>query len=540
MTVLWLVLLGCPADSVDTAVLPEPEAMEPGMALTRLSLDLRGRRPTVEELAAVRSDPGLLGGFAQSFADDPAFGERLIEWYATVYKTRADQFIPGINGSASSYTTPDRLAFARGIGEEPLRILARIGTADLAYTQAVVGDWTVVNDAILDVAENLEVSPDDTGVDWHVAAYTDLRPPVGVLASNGMWWRYTSTEQNHNRGRAAAVLQTLLCDERFDQPVVFATDLEELDALDDLVQDEPACISCHVVLDPVGSYLFGFRRLHVESGTEALYYFPEREGYWTSGLEVPPSYYGSAADEGLSDLGARIASDPRFVSCAVEQAWGFLHGEAAETDQIEALSAHRQTFLDAGLTLDALYVDIATDPSHLSQDETVAGTVPPKRLSPEQMASAVHALTGYAWTTSGVPVMHNDELGYRVLAGGMDGAIVTQAASDHTAAQALVLQRLSELGAANVVEEEAALDRDARRLFTEVDSLDAVPDDAALQAQIIALGLVVLGQQWTAEDDAVTELVALHQALTAVEDDPAQVWRAVLTALLRHPDFVHY
>lgn len=537
---IWLLLLACGTEEVQDTGLVGPEPMEPGAALARLSLDLRGVRPSTEELAAVRADPTLLDSYAAAYVDDPRFGERLVDWYATVYKTTADRFIPGIDHTAAIWDPIDRVHFARGLGEEPLRVIARVGTQDLPFTEAVVGDWTVVNDTVLDVADNIELSEEDTGGDWHLAYYTDLRPPTGVLATNGMWWRYTSTAHNFNRGRAAAVVTTLLCEERFDQPVVFANDLEDLSSLDKLVEQEPACVACHVVIDPIGAYLYGFYRKHTESGTEAMYYFPEREDYWTRDLDIPPSYYGSSEDENLADLGRRIADDPRFVSCAVEHAWGFLHDQSPEIEQLEELSEHREAFIDDGLTLGALYTSIATRDNYLSQDESDGqDTVPPKRLSPKQMASVVEQFTGYDWSHEGLDMMTNDEYGMRVLAGGMDGAIVTEPASDHSVTQLLVMQRLAELGSAKVVTDELALPASERTLFTEVADLEAEPTAAELEAQLQRLMLLMLGQEVASGDAELEALAQLHGALSE-QDGSAEAWRGIVSALLRHPDFVQY
>ena len=56
------------------------------------------------------------------------------------------------------------------------------------------------------------------------ARYTDGRPAAGVLATNGLWWRYTTTDSNMNRTRAAAISRLLLCEDFMARPVSFAGD----------------------------------------------------------------------------------------------------------------------------------------------------------------------------------------------------------------------------------------------------------------------------------------------------------------------------
>ena len=44
-----------------------------------------------------------------------------------------------------------------------------------------------------------------------MARYQDGRPAAGVLATNGLWWRYRSTASNANRKRANQASRILLC-----------------------------------------------------------------------------------------------------------------------------------------------------------------------------------------------------------------------------------------------------------------------------------------------------------------------------------------
>lgn len=137
-------------------------------------------------------------------------------------------------------------------------------------------------------------------------------------------------------------------------------------------------------------------------------------------------------------------------------------------------------------------------------------------------------------------MLANDTWGVRVLAGGMDGIIVTQAATDHSTSEQLVVERLAQAASTTAVDREAALSSGERILFREVEDLGATPTTDALEAQIIALVLRVHSRRLAADDEEIQALVELYGALEAETGAPDQAWALLLSALLRHPDFLQY
>ena len=131
----------------------------------------------------------------------------------------------------------------------------------------------------------------------------------------------------------------------------------------------------------------------------------------------------------------------------------------------------------------------------------------------------------------------NDDRGYRVLAGGVDGLLLTEPQASPGLPWSLVVQRTAQAIADLAVRYEleeglppvvfAGLDPDAR------------PGDAAFDAG--------LDRQWwrmtaTELGDADRQALAeLWQSVyTSAGDDPAQAWRSVLSVILRDPLFVTY
>jgi hypothetical protein len=158
----------------------------------------------------------------------------------------------------------------------------------------------------------------------------------------------------------------------------------------------------------------------------------------------------------------------------------------------------------------------------------------------DQRVSAIEALTGFRWHWQGNDMLDVDDGGVRVLAGGVDGLIATEASVEPSTTSVLVQERLAEAAAQFAVAEEAKLATEARTLFAEIDLDDSAPDDTALHAQIVALLLRAHGRRHGADSDDVQTLAVLWRELVEAGGAPGEAWADVLSAILRHPDFVTY
>lgn len=534
-----ILLLACVVEPPPVDAQDAPDPLPDAVLLRRASLDLRGRPPSTEDLYRLEDDPALLSALLDDYAADPEFGKRLMDRYALTYRTRADRFVVGVNGDYDLMTdSASVMAFTAAVGQEPLRLLKRIADDDRPYTELVTADWTMSTQRLVDSwpLEALE-EPDDEG--WMMTRYTDGRPVAGALVTNGMWWRYTSTTENRNRGRAESIARIFLCDGRFSATIDF--DLALADAttndLQDRVFTDGNCTSCHVILEPLASYLWGFWRNHPESFSEAAWYYPGRELLWQQYGAPAPGYYGQPG-ESLYDLGQQIAADPRLSDCAVEQGFTGLLGRAPGPSDSLALIEHREAFITDGLMLRSLYRSLVDNPLYRSADPDVEGTTPVRLMSPSMVASQLEALTGFVWTWEGGEMMASDVSGLRLLAGGADGLIAQTEATDYSLTITLVHQRIAEAAASYAVDQEAGLPVEERTLFVEVDDLDDEPSDAVLRAQIDHLSLAALSR--LPSDDERDSLAELWGDLHALTDDPTQSWAMVLSAVFRHPDFFEY
>ena len=186
-------------------------------------------------------------------------------------------------------------------------------------------------------------------------------------------------------------------------------------------------------------------------------------------------------------------------------------------------------------------------------DLSQAGAVARKMLSAGMMATVMEDLTGFRWTTdldalysSGgecpeglcrgqTDLMTSDLVGFRSMAGGMDGYRVTSPTHTDTPTRQLVVARYAAEAAGFAVRN----DFDGNpRLLTEVSS-DTIDEDA-IRAQLVQLHLRILGEDVADDSEAVSQTYTLFAAGRANGGDAASGWRVVLTALLQSPDVLFY
>jgi hypothetical protein len=501
--------------------------------LNRASVDVRGRRPTEAEIAAVEADPAALPELFDAFVTDPAFALRLIPLYNEIFRTKTDHFLVSLDNDVAFLDPDYALAFRHSVGEEPERLVWYIAENDLPWTDIVLADYTLADDRMF---EHLPLTDLDGGQGWRRARYVDDRPVGGMLVTNGMWWRYTSTFENANRGRAQAVARSLLCDDRFEAAVSFAGATA---SLDERTQSDPTCVSCHASLDPLAAYFWGFMLRNQEAWLEAIQYNAAFESGWEQETGIGPGYYG-APGVSLAGLGAQIAADPRFVNCAVETGMRLFVGDTFNTESAPDFGTHREAFLAGGLTLRSLYRSLLDDPRYRQAERDDDPATAPRLMRVDQRVSAIEALTGYRWAWQGNDMLDVDDGGVRVLAGGVDGLIATEPSVEPSTTSVLVQERLAEAAAQYAVVQEAERVAAERTLFREIDLDDDAPADTALDAQIVALLLSAHGRRHAADDEEVQSLAQLWRELVEAGGAPREAWADLLSGILRHPDFVTY
>lgn len=529
LPLLALALVACQPDA-DEVVEAWPE-MDGREALIRASLDLRGVRPSIEEYLELEADPVALDDLIEGYLQDDRFGDRMADLYAEVLLTRTETWSVGPEAYGLGITGPE---FTNSVGDEVPQMVGHVARTDRPWTDMVRGNWTMANETLAAMW-----SLDYTGPGWQPAAYTDARPGAGALSTNSLWWRYGSTTSNANRKRANTVSRIFLCQDYLHRPIAFDRNVNLLDegAVEDALRTNAGCVNCHAALDPLAGYFYGFWYYNDQLVTEVTKYHPERELLWrTYGLE--PGYYGEPG-YGLDELGYQLASDNRYVTCAVETVASQLLRREVSLDDDHRLLEHREAFIEGGLTLRALARSVVTSPEYRagSTDDPLA--VPRKLVTADLLHDQIEGLTGFRWTTGGgLDLLQSERVGFRTLAGGADGVFVTQSATRPNATLVLVHARLAEAAADYVVRND--LGSDSPRLLARATG-DETPDDTdALVAQIQDLHWRIFGTRVAADGPEVEANLGLWRDLYDIDNDAVNAWTGLVTALLRDPDILLY
>jgi hypothetical protein len=524
-----LLLTGCrdtePAQLEDTSVPIAGDSslvsLDSPRLLRRVSLDLRGVLPSVEELDAVEADPSLVRTYAAEWLEDPRFEERMVSMLATQWHTLID--VMEVEYFDFQLDSIQEYEFERSSGEEPLRLMARIAAEDRSWSEIVTADTTVANELLGEIWP-LDYPEGEQG--WQEVRWTDGRPAAGVLVSNGLWWRYTTNSFNQNRSRAAAIFRLLVCEDYLSRPVSFG-DLDSSSEQDqsEMVLSNPFCLACHSAIEPVAASLFGFWVARQYSAIEMVSYHAEREPMGPEMAGVEPSWFGRPV-YGLEDMGQAIARDPRFEQCATEtmaRAMWKRRPEVSDQDEMNKLHA---AFMDADMRIGPLLLAIIDGPIYqagaLTEDaeESLQSEMTLRMLSPDQMASVASDLSGFEWIYNGFEQLRNDSQGFRVMAGGVDGENVTHPQRDPSLTWALVAQRLSQATA-----EYAA------------DAWQSRPGDEDFRTELAELHWHLLALRPT--ESELQELEDLWLAVDAI-DGSEDAWQATLSALLQDPWFLTY
>ena len=540
-----VILLGCrdavpdPVEPPSDEVILGLEEMSAPRLLRRTSLDLRGVLPSLEELERVEADPDALLLLQEEILADSRFEERLVQIFAQRWHTTVDEF----HGQYYDYflDSDEEYAFERAVGEEPLRLMARVVAGDRPWSEVVLAEYSMANQLLASIWP-MEGYPEE-GEGWHEVHYTDGRPNVGVLASNGLWWRYFTTFFNQNRSRAAAISKLLLCEDLLSRPISFSddTNLLESDDVTGMVLSEPTCQGCHVTIEPLASMLFGFWWIDDYSAPEMDTYHPEREVLGSRELNVEPNYFGKPI-AGFGELGYAISSDDRFSRCAVTSMAESLWHRPVGLGDFASLDLTHRRFVDGGMQVKDLILELVRSTEFRSGSTNEEATIEIQEqvrtariLDTSLLRSMAADLSGFVWESEGFDMLDNDDWGYRILGVGVDGEYVGVLQSDPSLTWVLVLRRWAQALSAEVVAHDII--QGARpAVLLEVNPA-SVPGDTDFETALDSVFFRLMGVRMTTERQAGLE--ALWLELSAVAG-PEAAWQGVLGVLLQDPDFVVY
>lgn len=535
---------------------PPPVVLEPTEHLTRISMALRGVRPSPEHLQRVADDPDALPELVDEYLDDPRFGAIVRDLHNDDLLVLVD-FALYPAGFIPKDTVADLDAYRinRSVTEAPLRLIEHVVVEDRPYTEIVTADYTLADGAS---AAIWGIPYDGDGQSWELTQWQDERDHAGILSDPWLFQRYSSTLENANRGRANAISRALLCYDFLsrDIEVDASVDLADPEAVADAVVDNPACASCHQTLDPLASFFGDWVPLYVPSEVDYPFDSYVPGVFDSSGVPLrDPGYFGQAGD-GLGELGQHIANDPRFSLCAAQRFYAYFHQVDHAEVPLEVAARLQGVLTDSGMSAKALARAIVLDDefriSHLPEPDATElepderDPVGIKKARPVQLALLFEDLTGFSWRTdltefdlAPIDLMADSFLGYNVLLGGIDSLFVTRPSHTYSATASLVLRNLAREAAHQVVDTDLANpDPSSRHLLTQVSVTDT--DETVVREQLAALHLRILARDEEPDGPAVDETYALFQAALEHSGDVARAWKVTLTALLQDVEIAYY
>ncbi|MFN0250636.1 MAG: DUF1585 domain-containing protein [Kofleriaceae bacterium] len=541
-----------PPPGNDAGVTPSPTAvyLTPAQHLTRASLALRGVRPSVEDLQAVDTDPQALGDIVDRYLDTPEFGATIREMHneALMLRVELAQFtFPG----TATFTGHTAFEVNDSVFSEPLRLIEDIVMTDQPYTKVVTADYTMSN------ATNAQIwgySRTGAPAAWTRTPFPDARGAAGVLGIEAIYHRHESAGFNYNRGRANLISSAFLCHDYAHADIVIDTsvDLSDPEVVANAVVENSSCAGCHQTLDPLASYLFPFRsRQPINQLSQGTVDYPiggyrvPQETQWRTTNKRPPMFFGTAADK-LPGLGQAIAADPRFAKCTATRFASYLT-QVPTGDLDGRWIAHLQATLeDNNFGAKRLVKEIVmSDQFRLLTDTEEAraeDVVGMQKLRPAQLSRMIRDATGFQWTTPNTARIRNldygqpdlldsDLIGFKVLAGGVDGFFVTTPVHTTTTTSSLVAKALASSAADFVVERDATVAAADRTLF--VKAAIGATDEAVIRDQLAHLHARLYGELVDAASVEVDETFALFTAAkAAANNNQRRAWKLTLVGML--------
>ncbi len=576
--VLFLFALACgDGDPVPVAVPAGPVQLTPAERLVRVSMAVRGVRPSVAELDRMAADPDAIEEIVDEYLDSPEFLQTVKDLHAELYHVRVDTqtALPALGPMAAFPGS----VILNATMEEPLELVAHIVGNDRPYTEILTADYAVADAALATI---YGLAHDPAGPAWQETRHVDGREHAGLLSVSEIFRRHASAGNNFERHRANFVAAAFLCEDFASREVTISVDLDLSDpiAVADALSTDPACVACHKALDPLASAFWGYKQ-HLDprpielAMTDGCHIPPEDEipgeespfdqrledycypvRFYTPTLETmyrdfalpEPGYYGTPF-RGLAELGSLMADDPRFHQCSVRHFVGWLRQVDESSVPFDEIAERTAEFAASGFSAKALVKSIVLADSYATVAAAESGgTVPMQVVRPEQYARTIEQLTGFQWLAAPaaaacapscveqVDLARSDDYGFRSLAGGIDGEATLRPTHQPTPTRLLAMARHAEEAAGYAVSQELVAGAE-RRLFAAV-TLDTT-EESAVRQEIASLHARVLGLAVATDSPDVDEMYTLFSSALA-RGDTVTAWSLVVSTLLRDPRMLFY
>ena len=416
---------------------------------------------------------------------------------------------------------------------------------------------------------------------------TGFYPHAGVLSTFQYLSRYPTTETNRNRLRARMYYQHFLGIDVLELASRGSDAAAATAAFEIPTMQAAECVVCHQTLDPVAGLFQDYWRFDANFSI----YGRRHEGWFAD--MFPAGFEGTALPEedrwrALQWLGEQTAHDPRFARTMAGHAYQLLTGRQPPRPPGDLTDPHAsarvrswqamqcevsriaERFADTGYNFKQLLKDwILSDfyradglANPITEDRAAqlaeVGVV--RLLSPEQLERKIAAIFGQRWGRL------QDQTA--LLYGGIDSKEVTERATSPSGAMGAIQRTMANDVACKNVALDFSRPPSERRLFPTLEPA-VVPGvtaeaDAEIRDAMVHLHEQILGLETLPTDPAIDltfdllksvvddaaaqdhvepqETWSCRQNLEAPVPDPhytVRGWRAVVTYLLRQPEFLY-
>ena len=464
--------------------------------LRNATVQLAGRLPTDAEITQVVNDGEA--GFTTVIAsvmNEDEFYVRLTEIFNDVFLTdkylRVNQFngalnlldrndYPNKNWYDAAYPNLDRdivenipqdiidddnrgcaNIFANdAVAREGLELINYIVRNNRPITELVTADYTMVNwysqkvyDAVLTnpEAQFTELSDEEAPCEAYYSGYSDATvrydpydfkpakitgiPHAGIMTSAMFLNRFPTTDTNRNRHRSYVVYDKFLNTDILDIEGSRPEDSIDITSANPTL-DNPACKTCHTVMDPVASTF-----QHWDSRGRRILSTSDSSSWSSNGIK-PAGLAGEVLPDDINFenmlqwLGEKIVNDPRYMRAITRHLFkGIIGqdllpapGDNADPDLKTAYNAQRGIISNIGQAMAADNWNVKTAITGLLLSPYYrANTVDTKKvaaadhigssrlLSPEMLQRKLKATLGFDW----YELQANDQ-DNRIMFGGID------------------------------------------------------------------------------------------------------------------------
>jgi hypothetical protein len=542
--------LGCESSSSEDE---EPSQslgtpLTPTERLLRVSMALRGKRPSLSDIAKVQADPKAVTALADEYMDDEGFGAAMRDLHNEALLVRAPAAIyPAGFAAVDGLADIDVQRINMSLTEAPLRLIEHVITTDAPYTEIVTADYTLA-DGI--VAQVWDLDYPGNGTSWEVAHFKDGRPTAGLLSDSMLFTRHATTFSNKNRGRANAVSRGLLCFDFIERQVEIDATINLADPAEvaNAIEKNETCAGCHQMLDPLAAYFGSYYPLFVPGQITSYpqtFYSPDLTQLFT----VKPSGYFGYPGGDVRHLGQMMAEDPRFSLCAARRFYSYFHQIPLREVPVTRAAELQSALTKEWRAKDLVRAIVLADDFALARASGDDADKTLLKVRPWQLEKSYADLTGFFWQENYdidigygnvgiVDMMQDSFLGLNVLAGGIDAVAVTLPTHTMTASTSIVLDVFAARAADYVVDTDFQF-TSSRKLLTKVSETEQA--EAVIREQLVELELRLYGASVTADSPEVSEAYELWKgALAEAGGDPKRAWKTTLQAMLEDARLVYY